>query len=414
MNTVKYYWVSLRKIKGNFYARVRWKNAWNLKQEQTITLKTDKEDVARRRLKKVKVEAEDIANGDTTPHEFKTLFNWQNEDGTSRHTSLQFKHIIPEYLKYRKCVVSEGSYERDGYSLKQLTNVLGDKKVIRSLNYKDIAQKFIPYYEKKGYSNSGINLNLRTLKVFFNYLLKEKLINEKIEFKMLPEDNEPCYINRAEIKALHKMVDEKWRRWFYFYEKTGCRARDPFKGYLDGDVWKITPKETKTKHWHYYPLTDELKSIWMELQDLRQSYEDKKKSREQAIDSCYHLVQKNMWRSINKLKWSGVVSKNKKLTLKSFRHTFGIINVKKTGDIHKVMQMLNHKRLETTQEYLDMPDYLLAQDFPELQHLVDNSPNLQGEPNPDSANSSSPLHGAKSNEVGNSGWVTRSDVRRVS
>ena len=43
MNTVKYYWVSLRKIKGNFYARVRWKNAWNLKQEQTITLKTDKE-----------------------------------------------------------------------------------------------------------------------------------------------------------------------------------------------------------------------------------------------------------------------------------------------------------------------------------------------------------------------------------
>ena len=60
---------------------------------------------------------------------------------------------------------------------------------------------------------------------------------------------------------------------------------------------------------------------------------------------------------------------------------------------------------------------IIAQEFPELKpylRLVDNSPKLQGELNPASANSSSPLHGVKSNEVGNSGWVTRSDVRSVS
>ena len=129
----------------------------------------------------------------------------------------------------------------------------------------------------------------------------------------------------------------------------------------------------------------------MELQDLRQSYKDKKKNREQAINSCYHLVQKNMWRAINKLKWSGVVSKDKKLTLKSFRHTFGIINVHITGDINKVKDMLNHNRLETTQGYLDMPYYLITQEFPELKHLVDKSPNFQGESNPKGDVSSSPL-----------------------
>jgi len=401
--------VGLRKAKGKFFARIRWRDARCLQKELTFSLKTDLLKVARTRLKKVKIESQDIVDGITKPFEFKTLFEWLNPEGTSRHTSLQMQHIIPEYLKYRECVVCAGSVERDEYALKQLTNVLGDNKVVQSLNYKDIEQKFIPHYLHKVYSNNGINLSLRTLKVFFNYLLKEKLIDEKIEFKMLQVDDEPCYINRAEIKALHKMVDERMQRWFYFYEKTGCRARDPFKGYLDGDVWKITPKETKTKHWHYYPLTDELKCIWMEMQDLRQSYEDKKKSREQAIDSCYHLLQKNMWRAINKLKWSGVISKVKKVTLKSFRHTFGIINVKRTGDIHKVMQMLNHYDLRSTQGYLDMPDYLLAQDFPELQHLVDNSPHLQGEPTPNSANSSSPLTAPKSNDVGNSVWVTRSD-----
>lgn len=403
--------VSLRKIKGKYYARIRWRDARNLQKEVTISLKTDLLKEARLRLKKVKNEAQDIVDEITKPFEFITLFRWLNPERISRHTELQLKHIIPEYLKHRKFVVSEGSHERDGYSLKQLTNVLGDEKVVQTLTYKDIAQKFIPYYENKGHSNSGINLNLRTLKIFFNYLLKEKLIDEKIEIKMLPEDNEPCYINRAEIEALHKMVDERWRRWFYFYEKTGCRARDPFKGFLDGNVWKISPKETKTKHWHYYPLTDELKYIWMELQDLRQSYEDKKKSRKQAIDSCYHLVQKNMWRAINKLKWSGVISRDKKLTLKSFRHTFGIVNVHITGDINKVMNMLNHYSLKTTQGYLDMPDYLLAQEFPELKHLVDKSPHLQGEPHPEGDVSKSPLPYPQSNDVGNSMWVTHSDAR---
>ena len=49
--------------------------------------------------------------------------------------------------------------------------------------------------------------------------VKEKLIDEKIKFKMLPEDDAECYINRAEIKAIHKVVDAKWKRWFYFYRR---------------------------------------------------------------------------------------------------------------------------------------------------------------------------------------------------
>ena len=75
------------------------------------------------------------------------------------------------------------------------------------------------------------------------------------------------------------------------------------------------------------------------------------------------------------------------------------------------MEMLNHRRIETTQGYLDMPDYLLAQEFPELKHLVDNTPNLQSEPPPDSDNPLSPLTPPKSNDVGNSVWATRSDGR---
>ena len=134
--------VSLRKAKGKYYARIRWRDARNLQKEITLSLRTDLLKDARARLKKVKNEAQDIVDGITKPFEFKTLFRWLNPERISRHTSLKLKHIIPEYLKFRKCVVSEGSYERDGYSLKQLTNVLGDNKVIQDITYKDIEQVF--------------------------------------------------------------------------------------------------------------------------------------------------------------------------------------------------------------------------------------------------------------------------------
>ena len=88
----------------------------------------------------------------------------------------------------------------------------------------------------------------------------------------------------------------------------------------------------------------------------------------------------------------GKISDEKKLTLKSFRHTFGITNVVKTGDIWRVSKMMNHKSIGVTQDYLDIDHYIILQDFPELEeYLVVNMPNFQGEPNPEGDVSPSPL-----------------------
>jgi integrase len=310
--------------------------------------------------------------------------------------------IIPEYLKHRRIKQREGCVKRDYYSLKQLTDVLGYNKAVQDITYKDMEEKFIPYFQKKGYTNGGINISARTVKVFLNYLHKEKLISEKITFSMLPVDQEPCFINRAEIKALHDAVDARWRRWFTFYELTGCRASDPFKGFLEGNLWKIPPEQAKTKHWHYHRLTDELIYIWMELQDLKQSYMDKKKSENQAIDTCYQLMQKNMNRAIKKLRKDGKVSQTKKLTLKSFRHTFGIIDVTITNDIWGTSKRMNHKEIGVTQDYLDLQNYYdLGNEFPELKpYLVDKKSILQGKVTPDSDIPPSPLHTPKLGDVG--------------
>ena len=198
----------------------------------------------------------------------------------------------------------------------------------------------------------------------------------------------------------------------------GCRASEPFlSGFLDGNVWKISPEEAKTKHWHYYQLTDELKYIWMELQDLKQSYIDKGKNETQAKNTCYQLLQKNMWRAIVELKKSGVVPKEKKLTLKSFRHTFGITNVVKTKDIWGTSKKMNLKEIGVTQKYLDIDHYIIEQDFPELKpylDLGDNDSNLQGEVTPQPPKSSSPPMGSDLGNKGHDLRDTRSWVKAKS
>ena len=129
----------------------------------------------------------------------------------------------------------------------------------------------------------------------------------------------------------------------------------------------------------------------MELQDLKQSYLDKGNSEEHSILLGYNLIRRKLNATIKSLRKDGTIAAGKKLTLKSFRHTFGITNVVKTGDIWRVSKMMNHKSIGVTQDYLDIDHYIILQDFPELEgYLVVNMPNFQVEPNPDGVVSSSP------------------------
>ena len=401
--------MKLRLMRGKYYARIR---VWDGYKESELLIPHKATPIANKdingkitlvpcarvihQMAVIKEILPSILNGTIKKHQFKEYFEWLNEKRTSRLIKLRLKDVIPDYLKYRKNT-AEKSCVRDEYVLKQFTGCPGitEDKIIETLNYKDIEEGFIPYYLDKGYSNNGLNISCRHLKIFFSYLHREKLIKERIKFKMLKRDDSPCYISRSEIDALHNAADAKWKRWFRFYELVGCRATDPFKGYLRGNVWVIPPEQAKTKHTHYYPLNDEMIAIWKELQGLKQHYIDMDKSEDHAIMMSYNIIRRKLNATIKSLRKDGIIDAGKKLTLKSFRHTFGITNVVKTGDIWRVSKMMNHKSIGVTQEYLDIDHYIILQDFPELeQYLVVNMPNFQGEPNPEGDVFPSPLHGS--------------------
>ena len=197
---------------------------------------------------------------------------------------------------------------------------------------------------------------------------REKIIPERIKYKMLQEDTLPCYINENEMNAVQDVVDEFTGRCLYFYQHVGCRAKEPFKGFIDGDYLKIPPAETKgKKHWRFIHLySDELKYILMEMRDWRDGYIEEGRSMENAQHRCYEVLRQRLDRAKKELG----IGKVRKTTLKSYRHAYGIVRVQMTGNIQGVAIEMGHSNLSTTQKYLNIPPDMVADDFPSVKKYI--------------------------------------------
>jgi site-specific recombinase XerD len=366
---------NLRLIKGNYYYRLRIWTGYSLK-EVTIPLKTKKMDEAIRRGKIVTSNSDAIKSGAIQRFQFKEYFPWLNDKGTSTLPKLSIGQIMDEYIKYRHSVVHKSTAVREEYVLKQFYRYIGKTKPVAEITYKNIEQGFIPHLKEQGRSNAGINFSLRHLKIWFNWMYdREKIIPERIKFKMLPEDILPCYINEKEMNDVQGEVDDFTGRCLYFYQSVGCRAKEPFKGFIEGNYLKIPPDETKgKKHWRFIHLySDELKYILMEMRDWRDGYIEEGREYDNAIHRCYEVLRQRLDKAKKKLG----IGTNRKITLKSYRHAYGIVRVHMTGNIQGVAIEMGHSNLSTTQKYLNIPPDMVADDFPSVkQYLKLNEPKM--------------------------------------
>ena len=202
---------------------------------------------------------------------------------------------------------------------------------------------------------------------------REEIIPVRIKFKMLTEDKLPCYINEKEMNEVQGEVDDFIGRCLYFYQSVGCRAKEPFRGFIDGNYLKIPPEETKgKKHWRFIHLySDELKYILMEMRDWRDKYIEEGRADENAIHRCYEVLRQSLDRAKKELD----IGKNRKITLKSYRHSYGIVRVYMTGNIQGVAIEMGHSNLSTTQKYLNIPPDMVAGDFPSLRAYIEERQN---------------------------------------
>ena len=367
--------------RGNYYYRIRWYNDSGRQVERTISLMTKDKQKAKARGRCVKKEVDDIKDGTLQRFQFDDYFNFEG-DGTSELISMTLNVIIPEYLAYKKSKVRAETVRRDKCSLNQLCEFIGYTKPVAEIDCFDIegSKGLIQHLESKGYSNNGINISLRHLRAFFNYCYKKaKVIKEPIQFDMLPKNAQEYYIDEHQIKAIHDYIDDEdngidsfFKRCYIFYELTGCRAAEPWLGELYGDWLYIEASRSKGKNLRKIHLSEELKVILLEMQAFRDGYVARKSPN--PNNQARALISKRLFKITTALKFDT----NRKISLKSFRHHYGIRRVHETnGNIFQVAMEMGHKSTNTTLHYLRFQPDEIKQYFPSLIPIIENMENMQ-------------------------------------
>ena len=373
---------NLRLMRGTYYYRLTiWNSTNKSRKELAINLKTNKKDEAIIRGKVVEKYERDIQDGTVKKSQFKTLFPFLNDEGTSTLIHQTLEDIIPKYLEYKESKKRAKTVERDRISINQLCNFIGYSKPISELNYLDIegSKGLIQHLQSKGYRNNGINVTLRHLKAFFTWLYKkEQVIEKAIEFDMLPDDDCEYYIDEYQIQAIHNYIDDEsngidsfFKRCFIFYEFTGVRAIEPFIGEIYGDWLYVDSSKSKGKNLRKVHLSEDLKAILMEMQSFRDGYI--KRGSKRPNDASYELIAKRLKKIVRALNFNT----NRKITIKSFRHHYGIRRVYTTGNIFQVAMEMGHKYVTTTQLYLRFQLDEIKDHFPSLVPIIENMENMQ-------------------------------------
>ena len=366
--------------RGNYYYRIM---VWTgtRQKEVTIALKTKNKSVAFKRGKKVSDEAHNIKDGTIQRFQFKDYFEWLNDEGTSKLIELSLEIIVPEYLSYKKSKQRRGTVKRDRISLNQLCEFIGYSKPVDEINYLDMEGKkgLIQHLQAKGYSNNGINITLRHLRTFFNYCHKKaKVIDVPIEFDFLPKSEQEYFIDEYQIQAIHNYIDDEkngidlfFKRCFIFYELTGMRAIEPMIAELYGDWLYVDASKSKGHNLRKVHLSEELKAIWMEISAFRDGYAARKSPN--PNEQAYGIISKKLLKITRALNFDT----NRKITIKSFRHHYGIKRVYTTGNIFQVAMEMGHKSVITTQHYLRFQLDELRDHFPSLVPIIDSMANIE-------------------------------------
>ena len=312
---------ALRKLKGKWYIRVRLPNS----REKLIGTGTGDEREAKRLMKMVQ-EKEFMVKA-------KLVEEFELEPLTLREAKDRFK----AYCKRKN--LREETIRSYTSSLENLFLVIRPSASVRTLN-KQVLQKLQDNLSDRDLKESSININLRSVRAFINWLHREKLIPEKIDIDFLKEDrNLPKLLLPDELDKIYaKCTDDKMRATFKVYEFLGLRLSELHQCVRDGDFVRVTAENAKGRKERIIPLPLEIEDDF-----------------ELATTNPYKAM--HITKTFTKLRVKAKIVAGK--TLHSLRHTFAVRMLLQTDNIELVKNLLGHSDLKTTEIYLKFPpEYL--------------------------------------------------------
>ena len=349
--------------RGNtWWFRKAWRDKNGMRHWFQKSLKTHSLTVARDNQDEIMGRWDEVVAGDD--------FDWSWEGKYNRTTvkERRLDEVVEKYITHKKSEnLAPNSIKLIRYSLGNLINHLGS-----GFNYTAIKSENIDSFKLavgKNRTPAGVNVDVRNVRAFCNWLFHTERINRQLPIKQLKEpERKPQYLTEKDIKAIFSLdsLTDQMKRFFGFYLATGLRRSAPFFGHMEGN-WLVIPADApynKSKRELEVNLDSTLHKIWLEMIDVKQQWEDQGR----LFDSLTGKLTKTFKSAIREC---GI---NDSQHLHNTRHTFAVREWLRTNNIYMVKEQLGHSSVTVSEGYMKHKRSRIAADHPSLMKQVAEVP----------------------------------------
>lgn len=277
--------------------------------------------------------------------------------------------LLNEFQNYFEKIKSINSKKTYQQTFNHLVSFIGNKSITLKQSDESFFIQFKEYLESNETSNNSINLYFSLLKIFFNNLIKNKVIYENpiSKIKIKTNSSHKVYFTKDEISILFNNFDEskEFQRAFLFSCFTGLRFSDIFN-LKYSNIESIRNRDNTTsyeivinmmksdKKIHRIPINETAqKLIDVTIKDDKRIF----KFTDEIVNPDDKIaINKENTKVNSKLKyWFKQCNVMKKgLSYHSSRHSFAIMLLQDNVSIFDVSKLLGHSDIKTTQIYADI------------------------------------------------------------
>ncbi len=221
------------------------------------------------------------------------------------------------------------------------------KNKLTQLSDDDI-NKYLQYCrEEKKYSNSALRISIAAIRFFYLHVLKDK-VPDALNIKIRKTNKLPLVLSKQEVISILKVTNNlKHKTMLMMIYSAGLRLGELLNLKLqdiDSNRMKIHIRQAKGKKDRYVFLSQKLLDLlrlYFEEYKPRDFLFEGQKGNQYSPKSVQSVFKKA-------IKNAGV---RKPATVHTLRHSFATHLLEDGTDIRYIQQLLGHKKLETTQIY---------------------------------------------------------------
>ena len=374
----------IRNYRDKYYTRIRWGNDQTGRNEVMFPLATDKKEVAEHRrdiISNTSLRGKIIRayeeHGNSGVQRIKDEIDWFKRSGSIVENSITINQAIYEYKQY--CIGQRLNSNTIAIYLRSL-NEFSEK--IRVKHIHNIKKMHFTRF-KRGMvhlSRHTVNIKLRSLQTFFNWMFDEGLIDNPVKIKKLSVINPPVnFFSNADFEIILQNVkkgfphseatmDDDNRELFVsvyrLYRDTGLRLAEPFNNELKidngGYRLKIIGSTTKNSYLRYVHLNEQQAMTIIQMNEWLENQLKTRKNRYGTIKVFSRVFSKA-------LKMSNLKGK-----LHDLRKTFASRLYFLTGQEFTLCYALGHTDTSMTKQYTNLDKVELSRAFPDIVAMKNN------------------------------------------